>query len=317
MEIFPTGTVLKRHYEVQGRAGDGGFSVVYRANDTKLRRRVAVKAFAPPDDADYLDARRRFVSESRKLAKLVSPYVVTIHDTGTRRGTPYFVMEYLSYSVRDLLCDLDGDPCPYEDASRILKQTLTALALVHRKKWIHRDVKPENILLTDDDDAKLADFGLVKDPATPRTTLDARPGTPGWMAPEQENGEATALSDIYAFGLVACWLLTGRSWDETDPADLSASVKGPIAALLKRCLDDDPDGRPDAQTAFDEWTTLDKRLGTRPRRRIRGDARVDTVCSRIEREFGLPDGSVGLRYPDNRLLRRNVRISRLRQMWDV
>ena len=318
MEIFPTGTILKGHYEVKGRAGDGGFSVVYSASDTELRRRVAIKAFAPPDDADYMDARRRFVSESRKLAKLVNPYVVTIHDTGIRRGTPYFVMEYLPYSVHDLLCDLDGEPCPYEDASRILKQTLAALALVHRKKWVHRDVKPENILLTDDDDAKLADFGLVKDPTRPRAMLDARTGTPGWMAPEQENGgEASAFSDIYSFGLVACWLLTGRSWEETGPADLSANVKGPIIALLKRCLDDDPDGRPDAQAALDEWATLDQRLSARRRRRTRGDARVDTVCARIEREFGLPDGSVALRYPDNSLLRRNVRISRLRSMWEA
>ena len=318
METFPTGTELKgRRYRVKGRAGDGGFSVVYRAYDTKLHRRVAFKAFVPPDDANYQDARRRFVSESRRLAKLASPCVVTIHDTGIRRGTPYFVMEYLPYSVHDLLCDLDGEPCPYEDASRILKQTLTALALVHRKKWIHRDVKPENILLTNDDDAKLADFGLVKDPARPRTMLDARPGTPGWMAPEQESGaEATALSDIYAFGLVAFRLLTGRSWDETASANIAASVKHPIAALLTRCLDDDPDARPDAQTAFDEWTTLDERLSIRPRRRVRGDARVGTVCARIEREFGLPAGSVGLRYPDNRLLRRNVRISRLRQVWE-
>ena len=321
--MFPTGTVLKGHYRVKGRAGEGGFSVVYLAYDTRLRRQVAVKAFAPPDDVDDQDTRRRFVAEARKLASLDSRYVVTVHDAGTRRGrrgrrgTPYLVMEYLPYSVHDLLCDLAGDPYTYEDASRILKQTLIALALVHSKKWIHRDVKPENILLTDDDDAKLADFGLVKDPATPRTMLDARPGTPGWMAPEQEAGEnATALSDIYAFGLVACWLLTGRRWDAAGSADLSESLKSPLATLLTRCLDDDPSGRPSAQSAFDEWTNIDKGLGTRPKRRVRGDARVDTVCAGIEREFGLPEGSVRLRYPDNRMLRKNVRISRLRQMWD-
>ena len=272
---FPIGTVLKGHYRLTGQAGEGGFSVVYKAYDTRLRRRVAVKAFAPPDNEDDQDARRRFVAEARNLSELVNPHIVTVHDTGSRRDTPYFVMEYLPYSVHDLLCDLDGDPCPYEDASRILRQTLIALALVHSKKWVHRDVKPENILLTGDDDAKLADFGLVKDPATRRTALGARPGTSGWMAPEQEAGaEATELSDIYALGLVACWLLTGRSWGETDPVDLSASLKSPLAALLTRCLDDDPSGRPDAQSALQEWTNIDKRLGSRPRRRVRGDARA-------------------------------------------
>lgn len=316
MEPFPTGTVLKGRYRIKGHVGDGGFSIVYGAYDPKLFGRVAVKAFAPPDDADYQDARRRFVSESRKLAKLKSPYVVAIHDVGSRQGTPYFVMEYLPYSVYDLLCDLGSDTLAYEDSSRILKQTLTALALVHRKRWVHRDVKPENILLTGDDDAKLADFGLVKDPAAPRTMLDARPGTPGWMAPEQEDGEeATSASDIYAFGLVACRLLTGCSWDGT--IDLSASGKVPIASLLTRCLDNDPNVRPDAEAALGEWRTLDSRLGARPRRRVRGDARVGTVCARIEREFGLPDGSVKLRYPDNRLLYKNVRISRLRRMWEA
>ena len=77
----------------------------------------AVKAFVSPDDADYQEAHNRLISESRKLAKLVSPYVVTIYDARKWRGTPYYVMEYLPYSVHDLLRELDGDPCPCEDAS--------------------------------------------------------------------------------------------------------------------------------------------------------------------------------------------------------
>lgn len=317
MDKISRGTVLKRRYRVKGQVGEGGFSKVFLAYDTKLRRRVAAKVFAPPDDADDEDARRRFAAEARKLARLASPYVVTIHDTGSRGGVPYFVMEYLPFSVHDLICDQEGDAYPYEDASRILKQTLTALALVHSKKWIHRDIKPENILLTDNDDAKLADFGLVKDPAKPWTMLDAQPGTPGWMAPEQEAGDdATPLSDIYSFGLVAYWVLTGSSWDTRSPNELSVVLKSPLAALLTRCLDDDPSGRPSAQAALDEWMKLDKRFGSQPRRRVRGDARVDTVCTRIARELGLPEGSVRLSYPDNRLLRRNVRISRLRRMWE-
>ena len=317
METSLDGTVLKRRYRVDGQAGEGGFSVVYEAYDTKLRRKVAVKAFAPHDGLDHQDARRRFVAEARKLARLASPYVVTIHDTGSWRGTPYFVMEYIPYSVDDLLCELDGAPYPYEDAARILKQTLIALSQVHGEQWVHRDIKPSNILLTDDDDAKLADFGLVKDPDTPRTILGARLGTPGWMAPEQEAADATtAASDIYAFGLVACCLLTGQPWDPQDPTDLSETLSAPLAALLTRCLDNAPSGRPYAQTALERWEAIDQRLNTRPRRRVRSDARVDTVCGRIEREFGLPDGSVRLRYPDNRLLRRHVRISRLRQMWE-
>lgn len=201
--MFPKKTLLKNgRYRIDGQLDKGGFSVVYQAYDTQLRRRVAVKAFAPPNSDDQ-DARERFLNEARKLARLDSAYVVTIHDWGKRRGAPY--------------------------------------------------------------DAKLADFGLVKDPAKPRTMLGARPGTPGWMVPEQEAGEdATALSDVYSFGLVAYWLLTGDPWDAAAPTDLSESLKSPLAALLMRCLDDNPDSRPSAKAALDEWTNIDNRARTRP-----------------------------------------------------
>ena len=313
---FQPGILLKNRYRLRALVGDGGFSLVYRAYDNKLRRRVAVKAFDPPPGGAADDARRRFLAEARKLASINSPHVVTIHDRGSSAKVPYFVMEYLPYSVHDLLADLDGESCPYEDAARILRQTLTGLRVVHHRGWTHRDVKPANILLTGDDDAKLADFGLIKDPRVRRTRPGAIPGTAGWMAPEQEAGNAaTPRSDVYAFGLVAHRLLTGRSWHDS-AGGLSPPLDASLAAVLTRCVAPDPTDRPDTGTVLEAWETFDRRRRERPRRRVRGDARVDTVSARIESHFGLPEGSVALRYPDNTPLRRNVRISRLRLIWD-
>ena len=206
-----------------------------------------------------------------------------------------------------------------ELASSILKQTLAGMSEIHRRTWTHRDIKPENILLTPNDEVKLADFGLMKDPAMPRTAEGANPGTLGWMAPEQRTGgEVSSRTDVYAFGLVACWMITGEQWHGTNFIDLRQFMDSGTARLVSSCLADRPSDRPrDAQAVLREWKRIEEQVRKRrPRPPVRGHARVGNVRARIEREYGLPQGSVKLVYPGKtRAVRANVKISRVREMW--
>ena len=307
-------------FKVKEKIGRGGFARVYRAIDTRLRRDVAIKLFDPPSETDYDEMRERFIDEAKKLAKCKNPHIVTVHHIG-RVPDPerlYFVMEYMPHSLDTFLCDYE-----YEESARILKQTLQGLAVIHEKGWTHRDVKPPNILLTESDDAKLADFGIVKDPAKDITAAHARMGTHGWMAPEQQQGrQVTPRSDVYSFGLVAYTMFTGGDPDDIDLHWLEDWTNKKLADLLGRCLMEDPSDRPtNAKEILHEWTRIEKSMRSmdKPRRRrVRGDAKVSTVVSRIEEEYGLPQGSVSLKYPPtiNRRLYRNVKISKLRREWE-
>lgn len=145
---FQIGSVIKGRYEIVRKVGQGGFGIVYKARERTLKRFVAIKALRE-QRANSLDVRQRFVNEARKLAKVDSQHVVKVHNTGTREGVPYFVMEFVPFSVDELIHeDYGGGPVDYGVATSILKQTLAGLSKIHRRKWTHRDIKPENILLT-------------------------------------------------------------------------------------------------------------------------------------------------------------------------
>ena len=266
------------------------------------------------------DAVRRFRKEARILAKVRNPHVVTIHNIGRRSGQLYFVMEYLPFSLDDLIEDDFGAPIPYEDASHILKQILEGLTAIHAEKLVHRDVKPSNILMTDDHDVKVSDFGIVKDPAEGMTGPYAL-GTPGWMAPELRWGrQANPRSDVYSFGLVAYQMLTGYSPEDVESVEFSTcNVNPKFSDLLATCTSKDPSDRPvNAKEVLEKWLRIEKSIKYKPRpRRVRSDARIGTVMSRIEKEYGLPDGSVFFRYPEKkRPVQRNVTVLKLRQRWE-
>ncbi len=194
------------------RLGAGGFASVWRYHDDELDSDVAVKALAD-NWSQRLDIRERFLEEARILRRADDNHVVRVYDIGeTETGTPYFVM---SYADRGTVADLvaDGRPLPVDEALDLVRQAGLGLAVLHRNGIIHRDIKPQNLLLRTvhgRTELLVADLGVAK--ATAHASgLTQVVGTPAYMAPEQARGEGIDVrADVHALGAVAYVLLTGR-----------------------------------------------------------------------------------------------------------
>jgi tRNA A-37 threonylcarbamoyl transferase component Bud32 len=204
------GQALADRYRIEALLGAGGMATVYRARDLRLGRRVAVKVLSPNLASDATLS-RRFDQEARFLAAVSHPSIVNVFDVGQADGEPFFVMELVE---GDTLADrlaADGTLAP-DEAVPIVTQIADGLAVLHQAGFVHRDVKPQNILLPRDGPAKLTDFGLVRgeqasDLTAPGTTV----GTLAYLAPEMLRGDpATPSSDVYALAAVAYEALTGR-----------------------------------------------------------------------------------------------------------
>lgn len=204
------GEVLSHRYRLVARIAGGGMGEVYRGHDLLLDRTVAVKVLQPSLAADP-ELVQRFKAEARAAARLSHPNIVAVHDWGAENEhTYYMVMEYVSGTdLRDLLVSRGSiDPA---QAASIMASVCEALHVAHSRGLIHRDVKPENILLARDGTVKVADFGIAAmvdaDRTSPGGTI---PGTLRYLSPEQARGtQATSSSDIWAAGAVLCELLTG------------------------------------------------------------------------------------------------------------
>lgn len=201
-------------YELRQLIGIGGMAEVYRGYDVVLQREVAVKVLAGSlaSDHSYVE---RFRTEARRVAALNHPNVVPVYAAGEERGSLYLVMPILSDSLRDLL-DRERR-VPFAEAVALATQVASGLDAAHAIGLVHRDVKPENVLVDADGKALLTDFGIAREMA-PRgsgsaATLSATGlpvGTPEYMAPEQLRGEPLdARTDVYALGMVLYELLTG------------------------------------------------------------------------------------------------------------
>ncbi|MEO8292509.1 MAG: Stk1 family PASTA domain-containing Ser/Thr kinase [Actinomycetota bacterium] len=203
-------TTLDGRYHVIDRVAAGGMGEVFRARDAVLDREVAIKVLhrSLAGDQGFVE---RFRLEARAAAGLSHPNIVAVHDWGAVDGIYYMVMEFVrGRAVRDLL-NAQGrlEPAPAAD---VLRQTLLALEHAHHQGIVHRDVKPENILVTTDGVVKVADFGLARAYADGRQTQAGTvTGTVQYLAPEQIRGEpADPRSDLYSLGIVGFELLTGR-----------------------------------------------------------------------------------------------------------
>ncbi len=201
---------LDGRYHVLDRIAAGGMGEVYRAHDAVLERPVAIKVLhrSLAGDAGFVE---RFRREARAAASLNHQNIVAVHDWGSVDGIYYMVMEYVAgRSVRELLNE-QGVLAPAQ-AADVLEQTLAALQHAHRQGIVHRDVKPENLMVTRDGVVKVADFGLARALADAQITeAGTVTGTVQYLAPEQLQGEpADPRTDLYALGIVAFELLTGR-----------------------------------------------------------------------------------------------------------
>ncbi|MFG2296715.1 Stk1 family PASTA domain-containing Ser/Thr kinase [Streptomyces sp. NPDC048603] len=259
------GRVLDGRYRIDARIAAGGMATVYRALDTRLDRVLALKIMHPALAAEpgFVE---RFIREAKSVARLAHPNVVAVFDQGAEGPYVYLAMEYVSgCTLRDVLRER-GALQP-RAALDILEPVLAALGAAHRAGFVHRDMKPENVLIGDDGRVKVADFGLVRSVDTVTSTTGAVLGTVSYLAPEQiENGTADTRADVYACGVVLYEMLTGgkphsggtpaqvlyRHLNEDVPAP-SAAVPGLPAALdglVATATARSPEGRPEDAVAL-------------------------------------------------------------------
>jgi hypothetical protein len=252
-------------YELEHRLGHGGMATVYLARDLKLDREVAIKLLADNYAGDD-EVRKRFSREARLAARLDHPNVVQVFDVGEEDDRPYIVMEHVDGGT--LADRLNGRKRAMARAEslRLLGQLCDGLAHAHSKKLIHRDIKPQNLLLRESDGClKITDFGIAR--AAEETTRLTRPGkvigTDHYMAPEQlADGNITPAVDVYACGVVA---------DELLPEDRGAELR----EIVGRCLREDPNERfSDARSLGAALAEVDGGEGAAVVRRIKSQART-------------------------------------------
>jgi serine/threonine-protein kinase len=257
-------TALGDAYTIEGEIGRGGMGVVYRARDERLQRRVAIKVL-PPELAFQQDIRQRFTREAQTAARLSHPHIVPIHTVGEGQGLVYFVMGYVDGESVAARIRRRGR-LPVEEARRVMKEAADALGAAHALSIIHRDIKPDNILLEGTRGrVMVTDFGIAKAlSGTSSATLTGAGvaiGTPSFMSPEQAAGERDidGRSDLYSLGIVTFQMLSGElpftaptvagilMKQITEPApDIRGrrpDVPEDLALAVSRCLEKDPENR--------------------------------------------------------------------------
>ncbi len=205
------GKILSKRYRIEALIGSGGMAVVYRALDLRTNRTVAVKALRAEYSRDQ-DFLRRFDREAMACAKVQHPNIVNLLDIGEDGDTRYLVMEYVQGQTLKEVIQERGK-LPQEEALRITQQALSALGHAHQKHIIHRDIKPQNMLVGLHGDIKIADFGIARmTDSTTLTHMDGNiMGSVHYFSPEQAKGQqASAPSDLYSIGVVLYEMLTGR-----------------------------------------------------------------------------------------------------------
>lgn len=275
------GAVLDGRYRIDGMIATGGMSTVYRGLDIRLDRPVALKVM----DSRYAQDQQfltRFQREARAVARLKDPGLVSVYDQGFDAQHPFLVMELVEGgTLRELLHE--RGPMPPHAVAAVMAPVLSGLAVAHRAGLVHRDVKPENVLISDDGEVKIADFGLVRAVAEAKiTSTSVILGTAAYLSPEQVGtGDASPRSDVYGVGVLAYELLTGDTPFKGDNAlsvayqRMDNDVPPPSAAIpgvpaqfdeLVQCATarDPADRYADAQDMGAELEAIVEELGLPP-----------------------------------------------------
>jgi eukaryotic-like serine/threonine-protein kinase len=252
--------VIADRYELEELVGTGGMSSVYKARDRLLERNVALKVLHPhySDDAEYVE---RFRREARSVAQLSHPHIVTVIDRGEDGGQQFIVFEFIDGENLKQLIGRIG-PLPVRRAVELALEIADALAFAHDHDLVHRDVKPQNVLLTPDGDAKVTDFGIARslDVEQGVTQTGTVLGTSNYLSPEQASGKpVTPATDVYSLGVVLFELLTGEvpfpgenfvavamKHINEPPPDLTEKrpdVPLRLVAAVERALEKDPSRR--------------------------------------------------------------------------
>jgi serine/threonine-protein kinase len=266
-------------YEILDIIGTGAHGRVARAHDPLIGRLVAIKLF--PKELAAGAARQTFIQEARVVGQLSHPSIITLHDMGIDEPTqtPYLVMEFLDGQPLDRI--LEKGSIPFSKAMAWGAEVASALGVAHRKGVIHGDVKPANMLITDDGRVKLMDFGMAR-----LASLDSRDtslrGTPAYWCPEQIVGKPQdARSDLFSLGVVLYEMVTGKrpfdaeslqgicgrvlSSTPLPPSQSNTSVPAAFDAVIARCLAKDPAARyPTAESLAQELYPLARRKPSEP-----------------------------------------------------
>jgi serine/threonine protein kinase len=284
--------------------GRSANATVYRAHDRALDRQVAVKLFQPDPGPLTL---RRAEREGRTLARLSHPGLVSIFDSGVHQDRPYLVMQLIS--GQSLQSRLLAGPLPEADAVHMATALAEALAHIHSRSVIHRDVKPANILLDTADHPHLGDFGIALVAGQARLTChDEIVGTPAYLAPEQIRGGAVGpAADIYALGLVLLECLTGEveyaGADKIEaalarlhrPPRIPAGIDPALAALLAAMTHGRPGRRPTATRCAAALRAASAATATVPRAASRPTGRARSAGAVVRGDSGSPPATVSLK----------------------
>ncbi len=253
-----TGKVLNNRYQITERIGIGGMAEVYRAQDNVLGRLVAVKVMLPQYAADP-SFTQRFRQEAAAAANLQSPYIVNVYDWGQDNGTYYIVMEFVHGS--DLKAAIqERGAINQRKVAEIGSQVCQALSVAHGQDIIHRDIKPQNIMIQPDGNVKVMDFGIARSKNSVKTQTSSVLGTAHYISPEQAQGkDLTPASDIYSLGVVLYEAATGKlPFDADDavavammhvndepvpPRQINPDIDPSLEAIIMKCLAKNPADR--------------------------------------------------------------------------